>query len=415
MSNSGWSTTKRKQLQQYIIPQNKTGKTFPVAVLSDTEDKQLDIYTVPIQILSYNFNNVRIRAEKYNLEKKLGEELDPAKESHQKAIAGLLRTSKFYSKEATEDLKSDLKKRGQKEPAIVSIDGVIWNANRRVAVREELYNETHDEKWNHVEVVVLPELTTKLLQKLEKRLQQHKSLKEKYGPIPERLDMRDLLNSPDWVKDSKNPTQVEKDEILSAYGDQFAWKEIEQRIEEINLIDQYLESINKKGDYEYLQNKAKGRGVEIFTALSDALKIEKENSNDNRAHLEKIKYMGYQIMNHPEAIYDNLRDFRDALKDPIVRNEILTNSKTYNDFPKITKSGIIYSPELVNKEFRNVLEVGDSIRAKKGDPKDVLQKVLKLLTSINETKIPKNNMEFNNTIKDIVKQMNWIKNKSDNS
>ena len=96
-------------------------------------------------------------------------------------------------------------------------------------------------------------------------------------------------------------------------------------------------------------------------------------------------------------------------------NKILTNSKTYNDFPKITKSGIIYSPELVNQEFRNVIEVGDSIRAKKGDPKDVLQKVLKLLTSINETKIPKNNMEFINTIKDIVKQMNWIKNKSENS
>ena len=121
-------------------------------------------------------------------------------------------------------------KKGLEEPLIVSIDGTVWNGNRRLSIYRKLYEDTGDQKYERINMVVLPELSHKDLKRLERRLQMHKELKQKYGPIQTRLDVRMTMNDNDW----------DINEIIDSYGHRYDKVELDQFVQEIDLIDDYL-------------------------------------------------------------------------------------------------------------------------------------------------------------------------------
>lgn len=174
-----WTTSNKQNLDSYIKEDNFQNDTYKVKIYNDTNFDPLEIYKVPVKILKYNFDNVRISAEKAKVEQdRSGVPLNPMNESDQKLVEQVLLTSKFYSKTATEDLLEDIKKKGLEEPAIVTIDGVIWNGNRRIAILNKLRHDTGEQKYDYVNIVRLPALSFKELKKLERRLQMQKDWKQ---------------------------------------------------------------------------------------------------------------------------------------------------------------------------------------------------------------------------------------------
>ena len=116
-------------------------------------------------------------------------------------------------------------------PAIISADGVIWNANRRIAIRRKLHVrgskatqvDAGDPKWNKVKAVKLPSLTRKQLKQLEHRLQMAKTFKQDYGSITLRLRCREALtgNNP-WTFEELNKFLYKPKEYIKGTKMNFA-------------------------------------------------------------------------------------------------------------------------------------------------------------------------------------------------
>ena len=146
-----WITNKRNELKVVINAENRVdGDFYKVKVRSDSEFEKLPVYRIKHDILGYNFDNGRIIAEKMHHEQKEKTRLDPTNNLHQKIIGEILYNSKFYSSTATEDLQNDIMEKGLEDPLIVSIDGTVWNGNRRLSIYQKLYEGTGDQKYERV-------------------------------------------------------------------------------------------------------------------------------------------------------------------------------------------------------------------------------------------------------------------------
>ena len=157
----------------------ETTEYFRVFWKSNSESENLPVKEIPIDSsekngLWYNADNSRILAYKKLKEAELlaaGEnrKLSSANKDDRIYIEDKLLNSVWYSGKATKELEDELKATGQNDPAIISSDGIIWNANRRTAVRQKLFRDTGDPKWNKEKAVRLPTMSFKALKELEHR------------------------------------------------------------------------------------------------------------------------------------------------------------------------------------------------------------------------------------------------------
>jgi len=98
------------------------------------------------------------------------------------------------AQEGFEDLRNDLKKRRQQEPAVVTADGVLINGNRRTAALRSLYMELESQDARYVRCLVLPDdATSAEILDLETELQIAKDFKEGYSWINEALLIEELF------------------------------------------------------------------------------------------------------------------------------------------------------------------------------------------------------------------------------
>ena len=131
-----------------------------------------------------------------------------------------------------------------------------------------------------------------------------KSFKEDYGSITLRLRCREALNQPDpWTWQ----------ELNNSFRNAYSKTKIEKFIEEINLMDEFLEVTLNPKDYPLVESKDKGNGVQIFTDLLDLLKWEKKQGRSD-TEIEKIKQCGFSLIHNAKSTYKDSRKFRDALK-----------------------------------------------------------------------------------------------------
>ena len=370
------------------------GEKCKVRIYSDAESRQLDVYEVPQKILSYNFDNVRISGEKAKIEYDRGKKLNPTDPADQRTVQNILYSSKFYSKTATEDLQDDIKGKGQDEPAIVTVDGVVWNGNRRLAIRRQLLKDTGDQKYSRVGIVVLPELSGKELKILERRLQMHRDWKEDYGSIQTRLDVRNSLNDSSWTDQ----------ETIASYGGRYTIKELKNYKNEIDLIDDYLKRIGKPSDYASIQDVDR-KGVESFVTLNSIVKKERSKKTKD-LEIEKIKLTGFRLIKHKKSTYHTLRDFESVLSHQQARNEFESNSPTFRNFPKRTYQ---FDDDAIEKEFDNVDVATETVRSSRKDAKKLAEDALKTLQRITNDRIPKNNANFKDTLRQLADEINKLK------
>ena len=116
------------------------------------------IYKFSHAELAFNKANGRIHAETIEKETELGRLLDIWNNDDQKIIKHLLLS---MERDANEKIKTDLTKKGQIRPGIITCDGIVINGNRRKALLDEIYEETGEEKYKYLEAHVLPSNITK--------------------------------------------------------------------------------------------------------------------------------------------------------------------------------------------------------------------------------------------------------------
>jgi hypothetical protein len=114
-----------------------TNRIVRVELINKIEE--MDILRLPLNLLYYNFDNIRSEFQVLELKKELGKELDINIKEHREKYGKLF--ERIIKGKKSTNLKEDIRKRGQMEHGIINHSGCIINGNRRYTVLKELYLE----------------------------------------------------------------------------------------------------------------------------------------------------------------------------------------------------------------------------------------------------------------------------------
>ena len=96
--------------------------------------------------------------------------------------------------EGFEDLKADLRARGQQQPAVVTAEGVLINGNRRTAALRSLFRDEDHQPSRYVSCLVLPaDANMREIVDLETELQIAREFKEDYTWVNEALLIEEIF------------------------------------------------------------------------------------------------------------------------------------------------------------------------------------------------------------------------------
>lgn len=234
--------------------------------------KSLDTYRLPVNIVYYSIQNGRFASEyREACQSHRKEKLDSTETNDIKIIEELL-----YSPN-NDALKEDLMQMGQKEPGIITCDGFVINANRRLLCLKKLSKE--NSTYGYINVGMLPETVSDVdLWKIEADLQLSKASKLDYGPINTLLKIRDGI--------AKGLNSEQLSSLLFGYTK----KEIDELLERLKLNELYLDYVG----YPNMYSKLKGIN-EHFVDYQSILK--KHQNTLNEDELDKINAIVFELIN----------------------------------------------------------------------------------------------------------------------
>lgn len=269
------------------------------------------VWEIPMEALIYNQYNGRIGSVVKSYEKQ-SHTLNPEDENDAALIENFLWDSKL---DANKNTLESLKKTGQIKFGIVSSDGVIIDGNRRASLMNRIRKDiksTQEEKDRcaFFKAVILPENATKkeILQ-LETSFQMGEDAKVDYNPIEKYLKCKDLEDA-----------TFTKDEIASFMG--ITKKDVEQNLEILDLMNQYLSFY----EYDGIYTMAEGH-EDSFQKLNIALKQYKSGVANMWNYTEE------DLNNLMAVAFDYIRlnlpqnDIRDIFRKPSQNNGSIFSSK----------------------------------------------------------------------------------------
>lgn len=239
--------TKRKIIQDYMKQEEEDAGDKDKLRQDKFEVKgKVDlapIYQFNHTELAFNKANGRIHAEAIEKEAELGRSLDIWNKDDQKIVKGLLLSIR---KEENEKIKTDLAKKGQIRPGIITCDGIVINGNRRKALLDEIYEETGEEKYKYLEAHVLPSNITKSeLWLIEAGIQMSAPQQLDYSPINNLLKLKEGVSSGLRIEDMAS-------RIFGVTAEK-----IRTDLKRLELIDEYLnEFLDKPGKYYLVKGLA---------------------------------------------------------------------------------------------------------------------------------------------------------------
>lgn len=270
-----------------------------------------EVWEIPLDALIYNQYNGRIGSVVKSYEKQ-SHTLNPELPQDVKIIETFLWESK---KEANKNTLESLRKTGQIKFGIVSSDGVIIDGNRRASLMNKIRrdaNSSQEEKdrCTFFKAVILPENATKkeILQ-LETSFQMGEDEKVDYNPIEKYLKCKDLEDE-----------GFTRDEIASFMG--ITKKDVDQNLEILELMDQYLAFYQYDGIYTMAEGHE-----DSFQKLNIALKQYKEGVANMWAYTDE------DLNNLLGVAFDYIRlslpqnDIRDIFRKPTQTNDSIFGSK----------------------------------------------------------------------------------------
>ncbi len=145
------------------------------------------------------------------------------------------------------------------DPFLITLDGVVINGNRRLSTVRELYNENPSAFSNFqtipCAVLDVKDLTELDIEEIENRLQLKRDLKLDYSWINELLKIRYQIDLK--LKNAPKNQEIKKSIIYAEVGASMGIsnpKEIEEKLNILELAHQYLEETKQEGNYEVIKN-----------------------------------------------------------------------------------------------------------------------------------------------------------------
>lgn len=267
----------KTRIDKYIEdnPSSKIEERFPISLKG--EKKLLDVYKLPADMLFYNIRNGRFAAEYSDMIRKEGGYLNPEDEDDEEKIRGLLLS---LDEGETKRTYNDLKIRGQWNCGIITEDGYVVDGNRRKAIMSKIYMDTGQEEWKYLKVARLERsVTSEDLWALEAGIQLGKDAIVRYGPINELLKIREGIEA-----------GLSKKAIVNALYGYDKEEEIQEKIDRLELIEEYLLFIGKPARYSLVK-----QNVEHFINLQNI--IRQCNKRDYKPDtIVKIKRVTFQLI-----------------------------------------------------------------------------------------------------------------------
>lgn len=319
----------------------------------------LPVYRVPIALLRFNIRNGRFASELRQKESELKKNLDNTNPVDAKVIRDLLLEQ---SASETALLKKDLLAHEQIEPGIITYDGAVINANRRMSVISVLYDETHDAKWQYLKVGILPDaVSEKDLWRIEAGLQFGKDFRLEYGPINELLKLREGIQC-----------GLEPEDIASTLLGRYSAKDVQERLNRLDLIDRYLDQVKIPGKYAVIGEE---RSMEKFNSLStNVLNHLKAKASLDPVDLLKIMQTGFALIHDKKASHWDIRKLAPIAKSANARNKLLDS---------LPDDPFEAPGETLRDAFENAKDIVDA-ETEHEKPERLLQKALTAIQSIDK-------------------------------
>jgi hypothetical protein len=257
------------------------------------------IYRFKLQDLAFNKANGRIKSEVIEREAELGRILDQFNHADNKILKEILLSIRM---DENEKIKEDLRKNTQIFPGIITVDGVVINGNRRKALLEELYHETHDDRYNYLDAHILPsDITKSELWLIEAGIQLSAPQQLDYSPINHLLKLSEGLNSGLTIPEMAS----------RIYG--VTEEQLDSDIKRLDLINEYLmDFLGKEGKY-YLVKNLNEHFINLLNILDWANRPRGAVRRDwipNKDDINELKLVGfYYIRMHMPHL--RIRDLRD--------------------------------------------------------------------------------------------------------
>ena len=260
------NTDNKNRIDEYIENHDcEIKESVPVIIRG--EKKTLSVYKLPIDLLYYNIRNGRFAAEYRNEVKKEGGALVPEKKDDAKKIRNLLWNLNVNESKLTYQ---DIQQRGQWKPGIITEDGYVIDGNRRMSILSKLFQDTSDDEFKFIKVGRLPaNVENTDLWKLEAGIQLGKEEIVRYGPMNELLKLEEAK--------SLGISNEEIAKVLYGIDDV---KEIEAKLDRLNLIKKYLIHIDNPDNFKLAESK-----VEHFVELQKIIKAEEDAKLDPDAKI----------------------------------------------------------------------------------------------------------------------------------
>jgi hypothetical protein len=286
-------TQREIEIDAYISQHPKAKQSAPLRVIYHGQVHPEAVYRLPTKLLIFNIANGRFASELIEKERELKRKLDPLNPDDAKVIRSFL----LEQNEAeTEALTKDLKHNGQLDPGIITADGAVINANRRMAILQTLHDQTGEERFEYLNVARLPRgVDAKDLWKIEAKLQFGRDFRLEYGPINELLKIR-----------AGRLSGLTTKQISNALGGRYSDKQVEDKLKILKLIDSYLQSIKKPGEYRIIQEE---RIMEKFNSLHNSVMVPLAKTQHKSA-LPKVTEIAFGLIEGNKHSHWKIRELR---------------------------------------------------------------------------------------------------------
>lgn len=357
----------------------KTGARPKLPIqLPNVNETILDVYRIPLHYLYYNNENGRVASAITRAQINLIPARDGENPDYNMAMESMIVEDDEPKLRAT---KKDIKKNSQQVPGYVLSDGRVIDGNRRFTALRQIARETGETYY--FEAVILPfsyESKTERaeIKRLELAIQMGVEEKKAYDPVDLAVDTYQtivadkLLTAADYAKESRSTK-----------------KDIENRIETVRLMQDYLSFINAAPNSYHIikdtklytplfefakkllrQFPQKGPSYEqskvtTFALLSKMLSVGEDTGREIRIYFEEVLGSS-ENNNFNDTVEDKVEDLRDKLEEATITSAGDLRKALANATPELRSINEDYV-QTVNRQNR-----GKSVESFIGDVKESL-------------------------------------------
>ena len=233
--------TRIEKINRVIEEGKRNPASYGMEVFWEGAPQRMIVHKIPLDYLVYNKYNGRILSRIKSLETQ-DREIDATSDAGRRTIEDLLWDSR---ENANRNTRKNIELYGQREPGIITKDGIIVDGNRRAMLLERLRRENPGDKFRYFKAAVLPVTLDDRpleIERLETMYQMGEDEKLGYNPIEKYLKA-DRLYSQGLLKD----------EIAQLMGE--TTSEVDRYLSTKKIMDEYLEYFSYDGIYTQLDNR----------------------------------------------------------------------------------------------------------------------------------------------------------------